>query len=67
MAEEFQEIKVGNEILRFPMSMSDEEIAGVIQGDTGIQAQLADDAVEYEEGLLVGNLKQGLTTGCYYY
>ena len=63
MAEEFQEIKVGNEILRFPMSMSDEEIAGVIQGDTGIQAQLADDAVEYEEGLLVGNLKQGLTTG----
>ena len=63
MAEEFQEIKVGNEILRFPIDMSDEDIAKAIQGDSDIQAQLADDAVEYEEGLLVGNLKQGLTTG----
>ena len=63
MAEEFQEIKVGNEILSFPISMSDEEIAAVIKGDTDIQAQLADDAVEYEEGLYVGKMKQGLTSG----
>ncbi len=63
MAEEFQEIKVGNEILRFPINMSDEEIAGIIQGDTGIQAQLAEDAVEYEDGYLQGQSKAALTVG----
>ena len=63
MAIEYQEIKVGNEILRFPIDMSDEDIAKTIQGDSDIQAQLADDAVEYEEGLYIGKMKQGLTSG----
>ena len=61
MAEEYQEIKVGNQILRFPIGMSEEDIAKVIQGDTDIQAQLADDAVEYEESLYQGMAKRGLT------
>ncbi len=61
MAEEYQEIRVGNEILRFPAEMSEEEIAKVIQGDASIQAQLADDAIEYEEGLYTGKMKAGVT------
>ena len=61
MAEEYQEIKVGNQILRFPIGMSEDDIAKVIQGDTAIQAQLADDAVEYEENLYLGMGKRGLT------
>ena len=63
MAEEFQEIKVGNEILRFPIDMSDEDIAKAIQGDSDIQAQLAGDAVEYEGSYLQGQSKAALTTG----
>ena len=61
MAQEYQEIKVGNEILRFPAEMSEEEIAKVIQGDASIQAQLADDAIEYEEGYYKGQMKAGVT------
>ena len=61
MAQEYQEIKVGNEILRFPVEMSDDDIAKAIQGDTSIQAQLADDAIEYEENLYQGKMKAGLT------
>lgn len=61
MAGEFQEIKVGNEILRFPIDMSDDEIALVIQGDVDIQAQLSGDAVEYEDNLYQGMRKRGLT------
>ena len=61
MAQEYQEIKVGNEILRFPVEMSDDDIAKAIQGDTSIQAQLADDAIEYEEGYKTGQMKAGVT------
>ena len=61
MAQEYQEIKVGNEILRFPADMSDDDIAKVIQADTSIQAQLADDAIEYEEGYYKGQMKAGVT------
>jgi len=61
MAQEYQEIKVGNEILRFPVEMSDDDIANAIQGDTSIQAQLADDAIEYEEGYKTGQMKAGVT------
>ena len=61
MAEQYQTIQVGNELIQFPADMSDEEIAKVIQGDTSIQAQLADDAIEYEEGLYTGKMKAGVT------
>ena len=61
MAQEYQEIKVGNEILRFPVEMSDNDIAKAIQGDRSIQAQLADDAIEYEEGYKTGQMKAGVT------
>ena len=61
MAGEFQEIKVGNEILRFPITMSDDEIALAIEGDVDIQAQLSGDAVEYEDNLFLGMNKRGLT------
>lgn len=61
MAEQYQTIQVGDELLQFPANMSDEEIAKVIQGDASIQAQLADDAIEYEEGLYKGKMKAGVT------
>jgi len=61
MAEQYQTIQVGDELIQFPADMSDEEIAKVIQADTSIQAQLADDAIEYEEGLYTGKMKAGVT------
>ena len=61
MAEQYQTIQVGDELLQFPADMSEEQIAKVIQGDASIQAQLADDAIEYEEGLYTGKMKAGVT------
>jgi len=61
MAEQYQTIQVGDELLQFPANMPDEEIAKIIQGNTNIQAQLADDAIEYEESLYQGKMKAGLT------